>query len=103
MVSNAKRGHTVALSLKWLTGIEMASRCAETPHMCGDSDTCAEIELNHTEPGLFSHPCANTPTRAETPIRAKTRILTVYEHNCCFSGRRYRGRGLMNPRKGIKR
>ena len=45
--------------------------------VCGDSDPCAVFELNHLEPVFFPRPCAGTPTPAETPTRAETRILTV--------------------------
>ena len=48
---------------------------------CGDADTCAIIELNHSESVVFRTPRAKTPTRAETPIRAKTPILTAF---LCF-------------------
>ena len=44
-------------------GIVVSAQC-----LCRDHDTCAIIELNHLEPGFFSHPCAKTPICAETPI-----------------------------------
>ena len=50
--------------------------------VCGDSDPCAVFELNHLEPAFFPHPCAETPTRAETLTRAETRILTVVRREC---------------------
>ena len=44
---------------------------------CGDSGHCAVFELNHLEHAFFPHPCVETPTRAEIPTRAETRILTI--------------------------
>ena len=45
--------------------------------LCGDSDRSAVFGLNHLEPAFFPHPCAETPTRAETLTRAETHILTL--------------------------
>ena len=49
---------------------------------CGDSGHCAVFELNHLEPALFTHPCAETPTCAIL-IETKTLLWGVSNAHPC--------------------
>jgi len=47
----------------FLSQVFIAQGCGDSDP-CGDSGHCAVFELNHLEPSLFPHPCAETPTCA---------------------------------------
>lgn len=59
-------------------------KCRRLRTLCGANDTCAVFELNHVEPAVFPHPCAETSIRAETRICAVTPMITVFKpsHRC---------------------